>query len=84
MSEQDKTTVPATRSNPHGYYQPTEAECRCLVCGALLALPTFWFDVLPPNRNCPEGAKVVTDCRQQMEGAKARAWLLKGPRHERT
>ena len=59
------------------YYRATDAECRCLVCGSLLALPAFWFDVLPPDRNCPEGAKVVTDCKQQMEDAKARAWMLK-------
>lgn len=58
-------------------YRPTETECRCLLCGDMLAVPALWFDTVPPDRHCREGAAVVTACKDAMTRAQETAWLVK-------
>jgi len=56
-------------------YKPTDAECRCQVCGDKMIVT--WVDTVPPDPRCREGAQVVTDCPGAMNRALMRANLLK-------
>lgn len=67
---------PPTDRNANRYH-PTDAECRCRLCGARMTHPALWLDTAPPDRNCKEGAERVTDCQTAMQNALASAWLIK-------